>query len=118
MTEGETFVTLTFPRARSRSSPLHSSRLIARVSGASVPVVMDTPLARLDTDHRTNVLKYFASQVSDQVIFLSQPDEVNGPYLNVIRNRVAVSYRIEFEELGDGIGRAQVRKGYFDREEV
>jgi|SRR5208282_5295310 len=91
---------------------------IARVSGASVPVVMDTPLARLDTDHRTNVLKYFASQVSDQVIFLSQPDEVHGPYLNAIRNRLAVSYRIEFEELGDGVGRAHIRPGYFGREEV
>ena len=69
---------------------------IARVSGASVPVIMDTPLARLDTDHRTNVLKYFASKVSDQVVFLSQPDEVHGPYLNVIRNRsrLAVSYRV------------------------
>jgi DNA sulfur modification protein DndD len=90
---------------------------IARVSGASVPVFMDTPLARLDTDHRTNVLKYFASQVSDQVIFLSQPDEVHGPYLKVISSRLAVSYRIEFEELGDGIGRAHIRQGYFDRKE-
>jgi DNA sulfur modification protein DndD len=90
---------------------------IARVSGASVPVVMDTPLARLDTDHRTNVLKYFASQVSGQVIFLSQPDEVHGPYLNVIRNRLAVSYQIEFEELGDGVGRAKICPGYFEPEE-
>ena len=78
---------------------------------------MDTPLARLDTEHRTNVLKYFASQVSDQVIFLSQPDEVRGPYLKVIRNRLAVSYRIEFEELGDGVGRATISRGYFEQEE-
>jgi DNA sulfur modification protein DndD len=78
---------------------------------------MDTPLARLDTDHRTNVLRYFANQASEQVVFLSQPDEVHGPYLRVIRDRVCAAYHFEFEELGDGIGRAHVRPGYFPGEE-
>ena len=41
---------------------------ITKVSGARVPVVMDTPLARLDTEHRTNVLRYFASQASDRAL--------------------------------------------------
>jgi DNA sulfur modification protein DndD len=91
---------------------------IAKVSGACVPVVMDTPLARLDTDHRKNVLRYFATQASAQVVFLSQPDEVHGPYLQVVRDRVCAKYHFEFEELGDGIGRAQVRSGYFPSEEV
>lgn len=86
---------------------------IAKVSGVSVPIMMDTPLARLDTDHRTNVLKYFASHSSDQVIFLSQPDEVNGEYLEAIRGRVAKAYHIEYEELGNGVGMAHVREGYF-----
>ena len=45
------------------------------------------PLARLDTDHRTNVLRYFATQASEQVVFLSQPDEVHGPYLQAIAPR-------------------------------
>ena len=90
---------------------------IAKVAGAKVPVVMDTPLARLDTDHRTNVLRYFASQGSEQVIFLSQPDEVHGPYLKVIQDRVCAKFHLEFEELGGEIGRAHVRKGYFPSEE-
>jgi len=86
---------------------------IAQVSGISVPIVMDTPLARLDTDHRTNVLRYFAAQSSEQVIFLSQPDEINGDYLAAIQGRVAKSYHIDFEELGNGVGVAKVREGYF-----
>ena len=90
---------------------------IAKVSGARVPVVMDTPLARLDTDHRTNVLRYFATQASAQVIFLSQPDEVHGPYLKVIKDRVCAKYHLEFEELGGDIGRARVQPGYFPSEE-
>lgn len=90
---------------------------IAKVSGTKVPIVMDTPLARLDTDHRSNVLRYFAAHAGEQVIFLSQPDEVNGDYLRVIRDRVCKAYHIEFEELDNGVGKAHVRKGYFQSEE-
>ncbi len=90
---------------------------ISKVSGTKVPVVMDTPLARLDTDHRRNVLQYFAANAGEQVIFLSQPDEVNGEYLKVIRNRVGKAYHVEFEELGNGVGKAHVRNGYFQSEE-
>jgi DNA sulfur modification protein DndD len=90
---------------------------IAKVSGTKVPIVMDTPLARLDNDHRSNVLRYFAAQAGEQVIFLSQPDEVNGEYLRVIRDRVCKAYHIEFEELDNGVGKAHVRKGYFQSEE-
>ena len=90
---------------------------IAKVSGTKVPIVMDTPLARLDNDHRRKVLQYFAAHAGEQVIFLSQPDEVNGEYLKVIRDRVGKAYHIEFEELGNGVGKAHVRKGYFQSEE-
>ncbi len=91
---------------------------IAKVSGTRVPIVMDTPLARLDTDHRSRVLRYFAAQAGEQVIFLSQPDEVHGSYLRVVNDRVCKAYHIEFEELDNGVGRAHVRTGYFPSEEV
>jgi len=89
---------------------------IAKVSETRVPIVMDTPLARLDTDHRSNVLRYFAAHAGEQVIFLSQPDEVHGAYLDVIRSRICKSYHIEFEELSNGVGMAHVRNGYFQGE--
>jgi DNA sulfur modification protein DndD len=91
---------------------------IAKVSGTKVPIVMDTPLARLDTDHRSNVLRYFAAHAGEQVIFLSQPDEVHGSYLKVVKDRVCKAYHIEFEELDNGVGKAHVRAGYFANEEV
>lgn len=87
---------------------------IARVSQREFPVFMDTPLARLDREHRLNVLKFFTQRGNEQVILLSQPDEVHGPYLDAIRDRVAVSYKIEHTELGNGVGRSMVRRGYFE----
>lgn len=90
---------------------------IAKVSGTRVPIVMDTPLARLDTDHRSRVLRYFATEAAEQVIFLSQPDEVHGPYRRAIKDRVGKEYHVEFEELDNGVGKAHVRAGYFPTEE-
>jgi DNA sulfur modification protein DndD len=87
---------------------------IARVSQRDFPVLMDTPLARLDRDHRLNVLRYFTQRSGGQVILLSQPDEVHGPYLDAIRDRVAVAYKIEHQEIGNGVGRSSVRRGYFE----
>lgn len=87
---------------------------IARVSARAVPVVMDTPLARLDPEHRINVLKYFTERAGEQVILLSQPDEVSGRYLDAIRDRVCESYVLEHEELANGVGINKVRKGYFE----
>lgn len=87
---------------------------IARVSARDVPVVMDTPLARLDSDHRTNVLKYFTERAGEQVILLSQPDEVSGRYLETIKDRVCESYLLEHVEIANGVGINRVRKGYFE----
>ncbi|MDP3156600.1 MAG: DNA sulfur modification protein DndD [Archangium sp.] len=87
---------------------------IARVSARSVPVVMDTPLARLDPDHRKNVLRYFTERPGEQVILLSQPDEVSGRYLEAVKDRVCESYVIDHEEIANGVGINKVRKGYFE----
>ncbi len=87
---------------------------IGRVSQRAFPVLMDTPLARLDRDHRLNVLKYFTERNGEQVILLSQPDEVHGPYLDAIRDRVCAAYRIDHQEIGNGVGRSTARRGYFE----
>lgn len=87
---------------------------ISLVSKRSFPIVMDTPLARLDTEHRLRVLKYFTEKVGEQVILLSQPDEVHGPYLEAIRGRVGKAFKVEHVEIGNGVGRSQVVDGYFE----
>ena len=78
---------------------------------------MDTPLARSIPITGPTCCAIFAGQASEQVIFLSQPDEAHGPYLRVIKDRVCAKYHLDFEELGGEIGRAHVRTGYFPSEE-
>src|SRR5690606_9586087 len=56
---------------------------IAEVSQKSFPLVIDTPLGRLDEDHRLNVLKHITNR-RGQVILISTDTEVVGQYLEAV----------------------------------
>lgn len=73
---------------------------VAKLSRRTFPLVIDTPLGRLDEEHRQNVLRFLANRET-QVILLSSDTEVVGPYLDAIRDRVAKAYRLESEKRGD-----------------
>ncbi len=87
---------------------------VASVSGRDFPMVVDTPLGRLDVEHRKGVLKHLVTRGS-QVILLSTNTEVVGEYLDAIEKHVQKFYRIEFERIGD-IGQSTVVEGYFGQE--
>jgi len=89
---------------------------VSAVSKPAFPMVVDTPLARLDREHRVGVLKHLA-QRGEQVILLSTDTEVVGQYLAAIRPHLSVTYRVENESV-DGIGRSTVTEGYFHESEV
>ena len=98
---------------------IFTQALIAAVSSVSdhgFPMVVDTPLGRLDIDHRKGVLKHLV-QRKHQVILLSTNTEVVGPYLQEIAPHVQKKYLIEFERVGD-MGQSNVQPGYFEEEEV
>ena len=89
---------------------------IAAVSGRTFPLVIDTPLGRLDDDHRLNVLKHLASR-KGQVFLISTDTEVVGPYLAAIRSRVAKAYLIKNRTDGS-IGCSWPEEGYFAGQEI
>jgi DNA sulfur modification protein DndD len=106
--------------ASAGENQVFSFALIAAIARAATergfPIVIDTPLARLDAQHRVNILRYFTERAGEQVVLLSQDAEVTGQYLDVVRDRVSQTYLIEHEEIDNGVGVNQVRKGqYFER---
>ncbi len=63
----------------------------ARKSG---PIVMDTPLGRLDPKHRSNVLKYLPN-MADQVVLLVHEGEINPDNdLDNFASRIGARYEI------------------------
>jgi len=85
---------------------------VATVSGREFPLVVDTPLGRLDEQHRLNVLKHLANR-RGQVILISTDTEVVDRYLEAIQAKIAKAYIIRHETKG-GIGRSWPEEGYFE----
>ena len=71
---------------------------LALTSGYKAPVIIDTPMARLDSSHRANFVTKYLPAASSQVIVLSTDEEVYGRYLDLIRDNVVDYYTLLYRE--------------------
>ena len=71
---------------------------LALTSGYKAPVVIDTPMARLDSSNRANFVTKYLPAASSQVVVLSTDEEINGRYLDMIRGNVADYYTLLYNE--------------------
>jgi DNA sulfur modification protein DndD len=55
----------------------------------SVPYVIDTPFARIDTEHRRKILKNFFMKLKGQIIILSTDEEIVGPYKSLLEEAIS-----------------------------
>lgn len=83
---------------------------LAISSGYQMPVVIDTPMARLDSLHRKNFVSKYLPNASDQVIVLSTDEEIYGEYLEEIAPFVNSYYTLEYDEKDET---TSIKKGYF-----
>lgn len=87
---------------------------LAEVSKVSAPLVVDTPLGRLDSKHRQNIVDFWMSDKGRQVILLSQDKEIDIEFASRISNAICSKYLLEHIEVGDGIGRTSaIMDAYF-----
>jgi DNA sulfur modification protein DndD len=86
---------------------------LARVSGRPLPMIIDTPLARLDRDHRALLGQRYFPSASHQVIILSTDSEIDREFIPRIERSIAQSYELLFDM---GSQSTFVRHGYFEEE--
>ena len=85
---------------------------LARVSGRSLPVAIDTPLGRLDSSHRTNLVERYFPTASHQVILLSTDTEISQVEVGRLRELDAI--RREYLLKYDSTKRqTTIEPGYF-----
>jgi len=82
---------------------------LGRASGRPLPAVVDTPLGRLDTSHRTHLIKRYFPFASHQVLLLSTDEEIDEQYYPMIKPAVGRSYELVFHDKDQY---TEVRKGY------
>lgn len=84
---------------------------LARTSGRPLPMIIDTPLARLDSEHRTKLVESYFPTASHQVILLSTDTEIDDRLLADLGPSVSHSYRLDYDQ---DAGRTTAMRGYFN----
>lgn len=86
---------------------------LARTSGRPLPMIVDTPLARLDSDHRRTLCRNYFPHASHQVIVLSTDTEVDQDLFKELSPNVSHSFHLEFDPRQ---WKTTASEGYFWRE--
>ena len=71
---------------------------LALTSGYKAPVVIDTPMARLDSSNRANFVMNYLPAASSQVLVLSTDEEIHGRYHDMIRDNIVDYYTLLYRE--------------------
>jgi DNA sulfur modification protein DndD len=85
---------------------------LANASGRQLPVAIDTPLGRLDSEHRNHLVERYFPQASHQVMLLSTDTEIRQEEVARLRQAGAVAreYLLDYDVKER---RTAVREGYF-----
>ena len=83
---------------------------LARAVGRPLPIIIDTPLGRLDGSHRGNLVDQYFPFASHQVTLLSTDTEIDKGLYHSLKDRISNSYRISCDEATDT---SSISDGYF-----
>lgn len=78
-----------------------------------LPVIIDTPLSRLDSNHRTALIKTYFPHASDQTIILSTDSEIDQHYYDLMKENVDDEYTLVYDDLSKS---SSIISGYFPEE--
>ncbi len=88
---------------------------LAECSNKMLPVIIDTPLARLDSIHRKALIERYFPNASSQTVILSTDSEIDANYYGIIKPYVSNEFTLVYDESEK---RSYVRTGYFEEEQA
>ena len=71
---------------------------LARASGRVFPMMVDTPLGRLDESHRGKLIEHYYPEASHQVVLLSTDKEIGPKDLESLKDHVTRTYLVRHNE--------------------
>jgi len=87
---------------------------LSQTSQISLPIIIDTPLSRLDSIHRDNIVKHYFPNAADQIIILSTDTEVDDSYFKQLENNLCGAGKLVFCSEGEF---TTYNSGYFWKQE-
>ena len=85
---------------------------LAKTSGRPLPMIIDTPLGRLDSDHRRHLIEGYFPYASHQVVVLSTDTELDKQNFEMLSPHVSHSYHLAYDQIQ---GNTKVEERYFWR---
>ena len=86
---------------------------LAKTSGRNLPIIIDTPLSRLDSQHRTSLVENYFPNASQQVVILSTDTEVDNGFYQLLSKNISHAYQLVYDP---STGQTSEHEGYFWRE--
>ena len=83
---------------------------LAQTSQLNLPIIIDTPLSRLDSIHRDNIVNHYFPNAANQVIILSTDTEVDNNYFKNLEPHLTGAASLEFSQNNE---LTTVKEGYF-----
>jgi DNA sulfur modification protein DndD len=83
---------------------------LAICSKKKLPVIIDTPLSRLDSNHRVSLITTYFPQASDQTIILSTDSEIDQHYYKIMKDNVGDKFTLVYD---DEKKCSTIERGYF-----
>ena len=83
---------------------------LSQTSQLKLPIIIDTPLSRLDSAHRDNIINNYYPNAGDQVIVLSTDTEIDKGYYRSMQPHLTGATRLEFDQQQE---LTTVNTGYF-----
>ncbi|WP_368622613.1 DNA sulfur modification protein DndD [Paraburkholderia sp. BR13444] len=87
---------------------------LAKTSGRNLPIIIDTPLGRLDSHHRSKLVESYFPVASHQVIVLSTDTEVDQVFYQGLQPYISHAYHLKYDQQQ---GYTSVDEGYFWKRE-
>jgi DNA sulfur modification protein DndD len=88
---------------------------LACASGRNMPIIIDTPLGRLDSEHRRLLIENYFPHVSHQTIILSTDTEIDRLLFNALGKNISHAYHLVYDAAS---GLVKPENGYFWEQEV
>ena len=83
---------------------------LALCSKKKLPVIIDTPLSRLDSAHRVSLIQTYFPQASEQTIILSTDSEIDKNYYEIMKDNIGDEFTLIYD---DATKSTTIKRGYF-----
>jgi len=83
---------------------------LAQTSQLNLPILIDTPLSRLDSAHRDKIVNNYFPNAAEQVIILSTDTEIDNNYFKALEPHLSGAGKLIFDQMNE---LTTFQEGYF-----